>query len=154
MMTARDEEAAVRRATTLAQARRLCSAWAYWCMYGRIGDIGGRWPDTHSGGIEKRYKAPPQWHPPGPRLPEADENVGLAVQRAFIEVPDVQGFRYRTILRVEFCVRPWLIGTKDGEIESLVARKARVSTGAYDMMVEKAMMSLVNVMKRKGSWRE
>lgn len=154
MMAVRDEEAAIERTLILAQARRLCKTWAYWCYYGKPGDKGGRWPELHSGGIEKHYRAPPQWHPPGPRLPEADENTGLAVQKAFIHVPDAPGFHYRTILRVEFCARPWIIGTTDGEIEEAIARRARVSIGSYEKTLERALLSLVKVMKRRGLWRD
>lgn len=150
MMAARDEEAQVLRALTLATTRRLCSAWGYWCFYGRLGEIGGRPPIINTGGIEKQYKTPPQWHPPEPRMPEADENVGLAVQRGYIRLPLV----FRGVLRAEFCVRPWVIPLRDGDLETLIARKARVSVGAYELTLERALLALANVMKRHGLWRE
>lgn len=149
MMSNRDEQAAIARAMKLAQARRLCSAWAYWCIYGRIGERGGRKPELHTGGIENRYRAPPQWHPPAPRMPEADENVGLAVQRAFIRLPQV----YRLTLKAEFHARPWMIAMDEAELAVAVARRARVSVGAYQVTVNRALLALANVMKHMGTWR-
>lgn len=149
-MSNRDEQAALARAMKLAQARRLCVAWAYWCIYGNLGQRGGRRPYLDTGGIEKRYRAPPQWHPPLPRMPEADENVGMAVQRAFIRLPKV----YRLTLRAEFCVRPWLIAMDEAELAVATARRARVSIGAYQVTVNRALLALANVMKHMGTWRE
>jgi hypothetical protein len=84
-------------------------------------------------------------------MPEADENIGLAVQRAFIRLPLRP---YRSILIAEYCLKPWMIGLKDGEIEVMAARKARVSVGAYDLTLERAHLALANVMKQMGTWRE
>lgn len=151
VMSSRDEEAQIRRAARLAQARRLASDWAYWCHFGKPGDRGGRRPYLDTGGIEKRYRAPPQWHPAMPRMPEADENVGIAVQRAFIRLPS---HPYRSILRAEFCVRPWIIALDPDELNEAIARKARISIGSYQLTLDRALLALANVMKRMGTWRE
>lgn len=147
-MVARDEEAAIRRTETLAEARRLCAAWAYWCLRTNIKT--GYEPFMSTGGIERYYRTPPQWHPPEPKLPEADENVGLAVQRAFIHLPQL----YRGILRAEFCLRPWIIGLHEGEIDTHVARRARVSIGAYSITLDRALLAMANQMKQKGTWHK
>lgn len=143
------DEAALTRTVTLAAARRLCVAWAYWCW--RTHARTGYEPFMSTGGIERFYRTPPQWDPPEPRLPDADENTGLAVQKAYIHLPERP---YRLVLRAEFCARPWIIGLTEEEIESSIARRARVSIGAYDLTLERALLALVNVMKRKGLWRE
>jgi hypothetical protein len=148
MMAARDEAAAVERATTLAAARRLCSEWAYWALRTNIRT--GYEPFMSTGGIERYYRAPWQWDTPPPRMPEANEISGLAVQRAFIRLPDRP---YRSILRAEFCVRPFIVPLKEGELEAFIARRARVSQGAYNLTLERALLALANVMKRQGSWR-
>lgn len=153
-MAAYDEEAAVSRTLTLSTARRLASEWGYWCFYGRLGDVGGRRPHLHASGMERRYRSPPQWHPPEPRMPEADENVGIAVQRAFIRLPEARGFPFRSIIRAEFCVRPWVVALDVGELEVAIARKAGVSIGAYDQTLERALLSLANLLKRHGGWPE
>lgn len=155
-MTARDEEAAVTRAVLLSEARRLASAWGYWCTYAQWGELAGRKPRLKCGGLERRYKCPPQWNPPEPKMPEADENAGMAVQRAMVAV-DRRGIFllpgiYRKILQAEYCYRPWYIGLKEGEVEVAAARKARVSVGAYDVTLSRALLALANVMKRKGLW--
>jgi hypothetical protein len=36
MMNAKDEEAAIRRAVTLAEVRRLCNDWGYWCARSNV----------------------------------------------------------------------------------------------------------------------
>jgi hypothetical protein len=151
MMAAIDEEAVLRRTVTLAEARRICTAWAYWGLRTNIRT--GYEPFMNTGGIDRYYanKARWQYETPQPRLPEADENVGLAVQRAFIELPERP---YRLILRTEFCVRPWIVPLKDGEVEAMIARRARVSVGAYGITLDRALLALANVMKRKGLWRE
>lgn len=149
MMAARDEELALRRALRLSQARDLCKAWGYWCFYGQWGEQAGQRPRAAHGGMDRRYKAPPQWYPAEPKFPEADENAGLKVQRGFVHLPQL----YRNILRAEFCVRPWVIGTTQGEIEYLIARKARVSVGAYDKTLDRALLALANILKFKGLWR-
>jgi hypothetical protein len=149
-MDARDEEAAVRRATILAQARHFCKAWAYWCMRTNIRT--GYEPFMNTGGIDRYYQNRARWQyeTPPPKLPEADENTGLAVQRAFIHLPQL----YRNMLRAEFCVRPWVIGLREGEVETAIARKARVSVGAYSITLDRSLLALANVMKQKGLWRE
>lgn len=152
-MHAHSEDVAVRRASRIAQARRLCQEWGYWCVYGQWGGRGGRRPFLHGacGGIDRRYKAPPQWETPIPRMPEANEPVGMDVQRAFIQLPRNP---YRNVLIAEFCMRPWLIPLEPGHVESAIARRARVSVGAYGLTLERALLALANVMKRMGSWRE
>lgn len=151
MMNAAAEEAAIRRTQTLAQARKLCKAWGYWCAHGLWGEKAGRKPFVHGvvGGPERRYQAPPQWYPAEPRWPEADENTGLAVQKAYIHLPERP---YRLILRVEFCSRPFIVPLKEGEVEYLSARWARVSQGAYGVTLERALLALANVMKHKNLW--
>lgn len=151
MMSSHDEEVQVRRAARLAQARDHAAAWAYWCLYGRIGERGGCRPNLDTGGMERHYRAPPQWHPPGPRMPEADENLGIAVQRAYIRLPDKP---YRKIIRAEFCVRPFIIALDPVELDSYIARKARVSIGSYDVTLDRALLALANVMKQMGTWKE
>lgn len=152
-MNARNEEAAVRRAMTLADARRLCAEWGYWCSYGAWGDAAGRKPFAAGamGGPERRYKSPQPWNPPEPRFPEANEISGMAVQKAYMRLPERP---YRIILRAEYCFRPWIVPLKEGEVESLIARRARVSIGSYDITLERALLALANVMKRNGLWRE
>lgn len=149
MMAARDEAAAVERATTLATARRLCVEWAYWSLRTNIRT--GYEPFMSTGGIERYYnnKARWQYETPPPRMPEANEISGLAVQCAFIHLPDKP---YRSILRAEYCVRPFIVPLKEGELEAFVARRARVSLGAYNLTLERALLALANVMKRQGSW--
>jgi hypothetical protein len=148
MMNAKDEEAAIRRAVTLAEVRRLCNDWGYWCAKSNVRT--GYEPFMSTGGVERYYKAPWQWDTPPPRLPEADEIKGLAVQKAYIRLPDRP---YRAILRAEFCAKPWLVPLKEGEMEVFLARKAKVSIGAYNVTLERAMLALANVMKRHGLWR-
>ena len=150
-MTDHEEGQAILRAQTLHTARELCIAWAYWCIYCRGGQPTGWWPGMDNGGADRRYRAPPQWYPQGPRMPEADENAGLAVQRAYIHLPESL---YRKILRVEFCFCSWVLEAKEGEADVYVARRARVSLGAYQITLERALFALVNVMKRRGLWRE
>lgn len=149
MQTNAEEAAQLRRADTLARARRLCNDWAYWCL--RTNVRTGYEPTMSTGGIEKNYRAPPQWHPAEPRLPDADENVGLAVQRAYIHLPDKP---YRRILRAHFCLRPWIIGLEDGEKDVATARRATVSLGAYEVTLTRALLALANVMKRMGTWND
>lgn len=132
----------------LLEIRRLCSDWAYWCHYGSPGERGGRKPSLHTGGIEKRYRAPPQWHPPAPRMPEANENVGLAVQRAYIRLPQSP---YRNIIRAEFCIRPWVIALSTNELNQILARKARISSGAYQITLDRALLALASTMRRMGT---
>lgn len=148
-MTAPTEDAALRRTQTLAQARRLASDWGYWCFH--TATRTGYEPCMSTGGIERQYKAPWQWDTPPPRLPEANEISGLAVQKAFIHLPLRP---YRLILAAEFCARPWIVPLKEGEVEQFVARRARVSLGAYGVTLERALLALANVMKRKGLWHE
>lgn len=83
-------------------------------------------------------------------MPEADEISGLAVQRAYIRLPRDP---YRNILAAEFCMRPWVIAIDEHELAVKVARKARVSKGAYDLTLERALLALANVMKRMGNWQ-
>ena len=147
MMAAAQEELALIRTETLARAHDLASAWGYWCYRTNIRT--GYEPTMSTGGIERRYKTPPQWHPPEPRPPEADENTGLAVQKAFIHLPQ---YPYRSILIAEFCLRPWIVPIKEGEVEYFVSRKARVSLGAYAITLDRALLALANVMKRRGLW--
>lgn len=147
MMAAHDEEAKVRRIITLAEARRLCGEWGYWCYRTQIRT--GYEPTMSTGGIERQYRSPPQWHPAEPRMPEPNEISGLDVQRAFIDLPKL----YRGILRAEYCLRPWIVPVKDGELEVMVARYARISLGAYGVTLERALLALANVMKRKNLWR-
>jgi hypothetical protein len=154
MMSSHEEEQQIRRAATLAQARDHAVAWAYWCYRGLLGERGGRWPQLNTGGMEKRYRAPPQWHPPGPRMPDADENLGIAVQRAFIRLPDSAPCHFRKILKAEYCVRPFIVALDQAELDNYIARKARVSIGAYDVTLDRALLALANVMKRMGSWKE
>lgn len=146
MMAAHEEEAALVRVDVLATARRLANEWGYWCFRTNIRT--GYEPYMSTGGVERYYKVPPQWHPPEPKLPEANEISGLAVQRAFIHLPQL----YRNVLRVEFCLRPWIIGMREGEIETTIARKARVSVGAYAITLDRSLLALANVMKRRGLW--
>lgn len=136
------------RAERLAKARHLAKAWAYWCLRTHFGDIGGKPPRAKLGGMDRRYRSPPQWHPPEPRLPEPDENVGMAVQRAFIQLPAV----YRKALRSEFCLKPWIIPTADTDVDVWLARKARVSIGAYQATVSRSLLALSNQMARQGTW--
>jgi hypothetical protein len=141
------------RADTLARARRLATDWGYWCAYGQWGAKAGQRPlvtGVH-GGLERRYKSPPQWHPPEPKFPEANELAGLAVQRAFVKLPQ---YPYRSTLIAEFYMRPWVIGMDEQELAAAVARKARVSIGAYPITLDRALLALANVMKRMGSWDE
>lgn len=147
MMAAHEEQAALVRTETLAATRRLVSAWAYWCY--RTSIRTGYEPFMSTGGVERWYKTPPQWHPPEAKMPEADENMGLAVQKAYIHLPQL----YRNVLRAEFCLRPWIICLSQAEIAPMVARKARVSVGAYDITLDRALLALANVMKRRGLWR-
>lgn len=152
MMAAHDEEAALRRVELLARARTICAAWAYWCFYGQWGDPSGRKPfqDGVCGGPERRYRAPPMWHPPEPTREEADENLGIAVQRAYVRLPQI----YRNLLRAEFCAKPWTIALTPRELDVIIARKAKVSVGAYDITLDRSLLALVNVMRRLGTWRE
>jgi hypothetical protein len=46
-----------------------------------------------------------------------------------------------------------LVPLKEGEMEVFLARKAKVSIGAYNVTLERAMLALANVMKRHGLWR-
>lgn len=148
-MSAYDEQAAIVRSETLAQARSLATAWAWWCLHCQWGEKGGKPPQIASGGVDRHYRSPPQWHPQEPKLPEADENAGMAVQRAFIRLPQV----YRRALRAEFCDRPWLVPFSEHDVETVCARKARVSIGAYRLTVDRSLLALANVMKRAGLWR-
>lgn len=148
MMAVRDEEAALQRAVTLGEARRLAVDWGYWCVYGRWGGQDGSKPRLQAGGPERRYDAPPQFHPPEPAIPEANEIHGLAVQRAFVRLPKL----YRGVLSAEFVHRPWIVPLKEGEVEAFVARRARVSIGAYGVTLERSLLALANVMKRIGTW--
>lgn len=152
-MTTPEERAAVIRAETLQQARRLAQAWGWWCVRSkspldRSGIVSG---GVACGGMDRRYQHPQRnhWHPPEPKLPEADENTGLAVQKSFIRLPEV----FRNALRVEFCERPWLIVFTDHDLETVLARKARVSIGSYRVTVDRSLLALANVMKRRGEWR-
>jgi hypothetical protein len=147
MMAAHTEELALLRAETLATARRLASDWGYWCF--RTNVRTGYEPFISTGGIERYYKAPWQWDTPPPRMPEANEISGLAVQKAFIHLPERP---YRAILRAEFCVRPWIVPLKEGEVEVFISRRAKVSIGAYTVTLERALLALANVMKRRGLW--
>lgn len=149
MMAAKDEEAQLRRTLTIAEARRLCTAWAYWTL--RTDTRTGYEPFMNTGGIDRYYQNRARWQyeTPPPRMPEADENVGLAVQKAYIHLPERP---YRIILRAEFCVRPWIVPLKEGEVEAMIARRARVSIGAYDVTLERALLALANVMKRNMLW--
>lgn len=149
MMTDLAEQAALERSERLATARRLATDWGYWCVYGMWGGKTGRKPRLDSAAWQREYRPPPQWHPPEPRLPEANEPVGLAVQKAYSALPMV----WRRALAAEFCFRPWVVPIKDGELEVLVARRARVSVGAYQVTVERALLALANMMKRRGLWR-
>lgn len=150
MMAAKDEEAALRRTLTLAEARRLCTAWAYWTL--RTNVRTGYEPYMNTGGIDRYYQNRARWQyeTPPAKLPEADENTGLAVQRAYVALPEV----YRLILRAQYCIRPFIVPLKEGEVEAMIARRARVSVGAYGVTLERALLALANVMKRKGLWRE
>lgn len=149
MMAAHDEELALARAITLAEARRLATDWGYWCF--RTNVRTGYEPFMNTGGVERQYKPKWQWDTPPPRMPEANEISGLAVQKAFIDLPDRP---YRSVLRAEFCVRPWIVPLKEGEVEAFIARRARVSLGAYELTLTRALLALANVMKRKKLWRE
>jgi hypothetical protein len=80
-------------------------------------------------------------------MPEANEISGLAVQLAFVRLPEV----YRRVLMAEYCYRPWLLPVN---VEQAAARKARLSIGSYEVTLTRALLALVNVMKRRGSWRE
>lgn len=148
-MTTPEERAAVVRSETLQQARQLAKAWGWWCIRCQWGEKGGKPPRIASGGQERRYRTPPQWHPPEPKLPEADENTGMAVQKSFIHLPQL----FRQALRVEFCERPWLIVFSEHDLETVLARRARVSIGAYRVAVDRSLLALANVMKRRGTWR-
>lgn len=150
-MTTPEERAAVIRAETLQQARRLAQAWGWWCVRCRWGEVGGKPPRIASGGVDRRFTHPQRnhWHPPEPKLPEADENTGLAVQKSFIRLPEV----FRNALLVEFCERPWLIVFTDHDLETVLARKARVSIGSYRVTVDRSLFALANLMKQAGTWR-
>lgn len=148
-MTDHAEQLAIERAERIASARRLASEWGYWCVYGMWGGRSGRPPADAMDTLDRRYRPPPCWHPPEPAMPEANEPVGLAVQKAFAELPEV----YRRPLEVEFCVRPWVVPLKEGEMDLMVARRARLSVGAYRVTLERALLAMVNVMKRKGLTR-
>ena len=149
MMSNRDEETAILRAETLHRARELCKAWAYWTLRTNIRT--GYEPYLSTGGIERYYAHPQRnhWNPPEPKLPAADENSGLAVQRAFIYLPQL----YRNILRAEFCMKPWIIQMREGELDAAIARKARVSQGAYQVTLQRGLLSLANRMKLMGAWK-
>ena len=136
------------RNETLGAARQAAQAWGYWCWYTHWGENGGKPPRIASGGQDRRYRSPPQWHPAEPRLPEADENLGLAVQRAFIRLPTI----YRGCLKAEFCLKPWIIPFSDHDLETVLARKARVSIGAYRVTVDRSLLALAHVMQRHGLW--
>lgn len=148
-MNLADEEAQLIRAETLARAHQACKDWAYWTLRTNIRT--GYEPTMSTGGIEKNYKSPPQWYPPEPRLPDANEVVGLAVQRAYARLPESP---YRKILRAQFCLRPWIVGLDEGEKAESTARRARVSIGAYDVTLQRALLALANVMKRMGTWND
>ncbi len=144
MMNDQSEIAALARAERLATARRLASDWGYWCVYGMWGSRAGRKPKVATGTLERRYKAPPMWHPPEPAMPEANEPVGIAVQKAFALLPEV----YRRPLVAEFCIRPWVVALKEGELEVILARKAKLSVGSYGITLDRALLALHNVLKR------
>lgn len=148
-MTNLAEQAALERAQRLATARAYASAWGYWCVYGMWGGKTGRKPRLDSAAWQREYRPPPQWHPPEPRMPEADEPTGVAVQKAYAVLPQV----YRRALAAEFVARPFIVPLKEGELEVIVARRARVSVGSYAITIERALLALANVMKRRGLWR-
>lgn len=150
MMVARDEEVVLHRTLVLAETRRLCTEWGYWCVYGMWGDVAGGKPALDTGGVERHYKTPPQWHPAEPKMPEANEISGLYVQKAFVVLPEL----YRRVLKAEFVVRPWIVPLREGEVEAFVARRARVSIGVYAITLDRSLLALANVMKRKGLWKE
>lgn len=137
------------RAETIQAARALAKAWGWWCVRCQWGEKGGKPPRIATGGVDRHYRSPPQWHPPEPKLPEADENVGMAVQLAMVDLPEI----FRRPLQVEFCMRPWIIPFSEHDLETVLARKARVSIGAYRVTVGRSLIALANVMKRRGSWR-
>ena len=135
---------------TVIAARRAAQAWGWWCIHASWGEKGGKPPVIACGGVDRRYRSPPQWYPSEPRLPEADENTGMAVQRAYVRLPQL----YRGVLRAEFCQRPWIIPYQDQDLEVVLARKARVSIGAYQVTVTRSLLALHNIMKKLGIWRD
>ena len=137
------------RGETIKEVRRAAQAWGWWCVHASWGERGGKPPRIDCGGMERRYRSPPQWYPSEPRLPEADENTGMAVQRAYIRLPQV----YRGVLRTEFCQRPWIIPYAEHDLDTVLARKAKVSIGAYQVTVIRSLLALYAVMKRLGVWR-
>lgn len=148
MMAAQEEEAILRRTIMLAEARRLCCIWGYWCARTHV--ITGYEPFMNTGGVERNYKAKWQYDTPEPFPADPNEPLGLDVQKAFAVLPKV----YRFALIAEYCFRPWVVVLKPEKIAVLVAKKARLREDNYQLTLERALLALVNVMKRKGLWRE
>lgn len=133
------------RAERLRQAREMAVNWGRWCRWhGELGSPLGRYPKTRHGGLERLYRAPPQWHPPEPRQPEPHDPSGYVFQIAYTKLPEV----YRRVLTVEFCRRPWFLG---GEREAgmvTAAILARITPRLYAITVDRALLAALNVLKK------
>src|SRR5574343_164496 len=112
------------RQRDLMEMRELAMNWGRWCNYrGETGSPLGRYPRMKHGGIERQYRAPPQWHPPGPKPPEPHDPTGLEFQLIYIKLPQV----YRRVLTAEFCRRPHFLRSQ-GEVGMVsAAMVARIS---------------------------
>lgn len=131
------------RAEELARMRERATNWGQWCLWrGQDGSPLGRYPRTKHGGLERQYRAPPQWHPPAPRPPEPHDPSGLRFQLAFAKLPEL----YRRVLVVEFCRRPRLLGQHNWEATNLTcALIARMSPRLYPQTVDRALLAARNL---------
>lgn len=105
----------------------------------------GRYPKTRHGGLERLYKAPPQWHPPNPRPPEPHDPSGMEFQtKAYIHLPEI----YRRVLKVEFVLRPRLLHVNPEADNVTCALIARVRPRLYPVTVDRSLLAAMNLLKR------
>ena len=135
------------RQRQLREIRELAANWGLWCItFGEMGSSLGLSPRLKHGGIERQYRAPPQWHPPQPRGPEPHDPSGLEFQLVFYKLPEV----YRRVLRVEFCRRPKLLGQHNWEATNVTcAVLARISPRLYPIIVDRALFAIRNLLQKK-----
>ena len=132
------------RAEELARIRAMGETWGAWCSFrGQYGSPLGRYPREKHGGLERQYRAPPQWHPPEPRPAEPHDPTGLRFQLAFVRLPEI----YRRVLVAEFCRRPHLLNKANWEATNVTcALIARMSPRMYPITVDRALLAIRNVL--------
>lgn len=138
------------RRRTLADARRVAAEWGYWCHRGAWGGRTGRKPGIATGTVDRMHE-PGQEGRREPRPRVADENLGFKVQRAFYRLPNTSTFPFRRVLDAEFCIRPRLAHSPQ-DPRDICARYAGVSAGAYERVLELALLALANLMRFDGTW--